>query len=55
MNEESEKIFIDVIGVDNLKHIAEPHKDVTKCGIKILRKKLLPQDYKKFSCYECTF
>ncbi len=47
--------FIEVIGEDRKKHIAEPHKDTCKCGIKIIRKKLRDDDYRLFSCYECTY
>jgi hypothetical protein len=52
---EPDKITIMVIGVDNLQHVAEPHKDVCLCGMKILRKKYRRDDWKLFSCYECTF
>ena len=47
--------YIQVIGIDRKKHIAEPHKTKTKCGIQILRKKLQPSDHKLYGCYECTY
>ena len=53
--QEEQKIIIPVIGVDNLQHRAEPHKDVCLCGVKILRKKYRRDDWKLYSCYECTF
>ena len=53
--DEPEIITIRVIGRDQKQHVAEPHKDTCICGEKILRKKLRLDDYKLFSCYECTF
>jgi len=49
------QVFIDCIGADNKKHVCEPHKDESKCGVKIKRKKLQPDDWKLLSCYECTY
>lgn len=43
------------IGTDNKQHICEAHEHKTKCGVEVKRKKLLRDDYKLFSCYECTF
>ena len=51
----NDKFYIRVIGVDRKQHIAECHKEVCFCGVKILRKKLLTNDYNLYSCYECTF
>ena len=52
-----DKIYIEVLGVDRKKHIAEPHLKTTKCGIKILYK-YIPKSKdgdRYFSCYECTY
>jgi len=55
MSDKKEVVTIRVIGIDKKKHLAEPHKDVCLCGVKILRKKELPADIALFSCYECTY
>lgn len=48
--------YVECIGVDDLIHVCEPHKDVCKCGIKVKRKKLLKNDFVLlYSCYECTY
>lgn len=51
----TELLFVDCVGVDNRQHVCEPHKEKTKCGIKIKRKKLLRDDWMLFNCYECTY
>ncbi len=43
------------IGVDRKQHVCLPDAQTTKCGVKILRKKLLKNDFKLFSCYPCTY
>jgi hypothetical protein len=43
------------IGIDNLQHICYPWEDKCLCGVQILRKKLLKNDFELYSCYECTF
>ena len=43
------------VGVDNKQHAFTPHEQLTTCGSKIKRKKQLRDDWKLFSCYECTF
>lgn len=43
------------VGIDNKQHTCDPTKDVTSCGISIRRKKFLPNNYKLYSCYECTY
>ena len=48
-------IYIDCIGVDNKKHICQPHSVLCACGVPIKRKSLGTLDHKKFSCYECTY
>lgn len=53
-NEETD-IYIDCIGVDNKRHICFPHSVLCKCGIPIKRKSIWKNDYKLFSCYECTY
>jgi len=48
--------LISCIGVDRKKHVCYPWKDVTECGVKILKKKLTDSDYTEhFGCYECTY
>lgn len=49
------KIYVDCIGIDRKKHVCEPHKDVTKCGVEVKSKKVLASDGRLFSCYECTY
>ena len=48
-------VSVRCIGVDNRQHECEPHKDTCLCGVKVKRKKPLRDDYKLFSCYECTY
>jgi hypothetical protein len=51
---ECNKVIIDCVGVDNKLHRCEPHKNTTKCGIKVKSKK----DVKRgelHGCYECTY
>lgn len=48
-------LYVDCIGADNKQHVCEPHKDVCKCGMEVKRKKILRDDWKLFSCYECTY
>lgn len=48
--------YINVIGVDNKRHLAFPWEDKCKCGTKILSKKFnFEQNSEMFSCYECTY
>lgn len=47
--------LISCIGVDNKKHVCEPYKETTKCGVKVKRKKELKNDHKLLGCYECTY
>ena len=49
------KNYIQCIGIDNKLHICEPDKDICKCGVKVKNKKLLKNDYLKYSCYEYTY
>jgi hypothetical protein len=50
---------IRVIGEDRKYHIAEPHRDVCLCGMKILSKKKDEVEDNNngilYSCYECTY
>ncbi len=46
---------ISCIGVDNKQHVCKASEKVCKCGVKVKRKKILRDDWKLFSCYECTF
>ena len=43
------------VGVDNKLHICNPESKTCKCGVVVKRKKLMRDDYKLFSCYECTY
>ena len=43
------------VGIDNKQHVCAPDSDVCKCGVKVKHKKLLRDDYKLYSCYECTY
>jgi len=52
---DEDEYYIDCIGEDNKKHICYPWEDKCYCGVKILRKKLLRDDWKLFSCWECTY
>lgn len=46
--------YVECIGVDDLIHICEPHKDKTICGIKVKRKKMLRDDFVvRYSCGGC--
>lgn len=48
--------YIEVIGVDNLQHVALPWSETTACGLKIKSKKVTNQDrINHLSCYECTY
>ena len=47
---------IDCVGVDRRLHKCYAWSSTTKCGVKVLRKKLLINDISNlFSCYECTY
>lgn len=48
-------IYINCVGIDGKLHMCDPTKNVCKCGIKVLKKKLDKNDYARFSCYECTY
>ena len=53
---EDEKHLISCIGIDRKQHVCYPWKDVTECGVKILKKKMTDSDYTEhFGCYECTY
>ena len=43
------------VGIDNKRHVCLPESKICKCGVAIKRKKLLRDDYKLFSCYECAY
>lgn len=43
------------IGEDGKQHICYPWSDKCYCGVAVIRKKLLRDDWKRLSCYECTF
>ena len=53
--EDTDTVFIDCIGADEKKHLCEPDKDICKCGVRVKTKKIGSQDYKRLSCYECSF
>lgn len=46
---------ISCVGDDGLLHECEPHSDTAVCGCKVVRKKLLRDDWQRFSCYPCTY
>jgi len=53
---EIEDHYRSCIGVDGLMHVCLPWEKVTKCGIRVRRKKIKDIDYHlRFSCYECTY
>jgi len=45
------------IGEDRKVHVCLPWSNVTKCGIKVIRKIVTDRDYELGidSCYECTY
>ena len=52
----SEEHEIACIGVDGKLHSCLPWEKVTRCGMKVVRKRLKDQDYiEKFCCYECDY
>lgn len=53
MNES--KHIIQCIGKDGLKHYCYAYSDKTLCNQTITTKKLLKNDYKRFSCCECDY
>lgn len=54
--EEKGLVFINCLGVDDKLHVCRPHEDKTFCGVGIVRKKLLKDDFSMYySCYECTY
>lgn len=56
MVEEKEPVFILCVGVDRKIHICEPHKDETKCGVKVLKKNISSHEHVTlYSCWECTY
>lgn len=52
---DSDPHLIPCIGVDNLKHVCYPWETKCYCGVEVLRKKYLREDWKLFGCYECTY
>lgn len=53
----NEKNYIECIGIDRKRHVCEPDKDITVCGVKILKKKVTNKDIDLFpyGCYECSY
>ena len=47
--------YIRCVGVDGKIHECDPSKDVCRCGIKVLKKRLDRDDYKRFDYYKCTY
>lgn len=47
--------WVRCVGIDNLQHVCVPESDLCMCGVKVKRKKLLRDDYRLNSCYECTY
>lgn len=51
-----DEVEIECTGIDRKRHVCKPHESVTKCGVKILRKKVGQLDRAELdACYECTF
>jgi hypothetical protein len=50
-----DRVYIECIGVDNKQHVCLPESDKCKCGVAVQRKKPLRDDWKLFSCWECTY
>lgn len=47
---------VDCIGVDRKLHVCLPWENVTRCGMKIIKKNITIEDREgKFFCYECTY
>ena len=47
---------IDCIGNDRLRHVCNPWNKKTKCGVKVIKKKVTKQDIlNHYGCYECTY
>ena len=53
-NNEDPRI-IPCIGIDRRQHVCFYWSDFCYCGVKVLRKKLLRDDWELSSCYECTY
>lgn len=48
-------MYIQVIGYDRLKHLAQPHDTHALCGEKILSK-VIPKDSKqRYTCIKCDY
>jgi len=47
--------LIECIGVDQKRHVCLVDSDTCLCGVLVLRKKIMRDDYKRFSCYPCTY
>jgi len=52
---DNDKDYIPCIGIDRKQHICYPWEDKCYCGVPVLRKKVLKNDWEKGSCYECTY
>lgn len=47
--------YIPCVGKDGVQHICYPWADTCYCGVPVLRKKLLRDDWERGSCWECTY
>ena len=51
----AEDLYINVLGVDNERHVAKSHLDECECGVKIKYKYIPDNKVTYFTCYECAF
>lgn len=47
--------YINCVGVDGKLHLCKVDAKTCYCHVGVVRKKLLRDDFKKDSCYECTY
>jgi len=52
---DNDKNLVRCIGTDGKQHICYPWEEKCYCGVPVLRKKPLRDDWKRLSCYECTY
>ena len=43
------------IGSDNRQHLCLPWENTCLCGITVIRKKMLRDDWMLYSCWDCTY
>jgi len=52
---DNDKNLVSCIGIDGKQHVCYSWQEKCYCGVAVLRKKLLRDDWKRLSCYECTY